>query len=122
MGSRGPSMQRKVAAGVLGVAAGGLAFSYGFRGQASCQSPTHPLDSLWATIQSRKGADPESSWTAKLLNKGVSKCAQKVGEEATEDVIEAVQGNKEGVIKESADLIYHLQVTWAVVGVTPEDV
>ncbi len=44
----------------------------------------HALDQLWATVSSRKGADPSSSWTAKLLSKGVNKCAQKVGEEATE--------------------------------------
>ena len=47
----------------------------------------HALDQLWATVSSRKGADPASSWTAKLLSKGVNKCAQKVGEEATEVVI-----------------------------------
>merc|ERR1712232_1353812 len=62
------------------------------------------------------------SWTAKLLHKGVDKCAQKVGEEATEVVIEAVKGNKEGVMKESADLLYHLAVVWAATGVKPEDV
>ena len=56
----------------------------------------HALDQLWATVSSRKGADPASSWTAKLLSKGVNKCAQKVGEEATEVVIEAASGNAAG--------------------------
>mgnify|MGYP002010675572 CR=1 FL=1 len=82
----------------------------------------HALDQLWATVSSRKGADPASSWTAKLLSKGVNKCAQKVGEEATEVVIEAAVGNKAGVVSESADLLYHLEVLWAATGVAPSDV
>ena len=82
----------------------------------------HALDQLWATVSSRKGADPASSWTAKLLSKGVNKCAQKVGEEATEVVIEAASGNAAGVMSESADLLYHLEVLWAATGVEPEQV
>ena len=82
----------------------------------------HALDQLWATVSSRKGADPASSWTAKLLSKGVNKCAQKVGEEATEVVIEAASGNAAGVVSESADLLYHLLVAWADAGITPDDV
>ena len=82
----------------------------------------HALDQLWATVSSRKGADPASSWTAKLLSKGVNKCAQKVGEEATEVVIEAASGNAAGVVSESADLLYHLEVLWAATGVEPEQV
>ncbi|KAJ1451041.1 hypothetical protein M885DRAFT_530768 [Pelagophyceae sp. CCMP2097] len=85
-------------------------------------SAAHPMDALFATVESRRGADPSSSWTAKLLSKGVNKVAQKVGEEATEVVIEAVTGNKEGVVSESADLLYHLAVLWAVSGVEPADV
>mmetsp|Transcript_18053 Transcript_18053/g.27218 ORF Transcript_18053/g.27218 Transcript_18053/m.27218 type:complete len:113 (+) Transcript_18053:35-373(+) len=77
---------------------------------------------LWKVIEERKDADPSVSWTAKLLSKGISKCAQKVGEEATEVVIEAVRGDKEGVIKESADLLYHLAVVWAASDITPNDV
>merc|ERR1712085_45760 len=92
------------------------------------------LDSLFATIASRQQAlnaaknDKErdaiaaASWTAKLLNRGVEKCAQKVGEEATEVVIEAIKGDREGIKKESADLLYHLAVVWAATGVKPEDV
>ena len=82
----------------------------------------HALDALWSTVESRRGADPSSSWTAKLLSKGVNKCAQKVGEEATEVVIEAAVGNKAGVVSESADLLYHLEVLWAATGVAPADV
>ena len=85
-------------------------------------SEPHALDALWATVESRRGADPSTSWTAKLLSKGVNKCAQKVGEEATEVVIEAASGNKDGVVSESADLLYHLSVLWAATGVTPDDV
>lgn len=88
---------------------------------ASAGAP-HALDALWATVESRRGADPTTSWTAKLLSKGVHKCAQKVGEEATEVVIEAVAGNKDGVVAESADLLYHLSVLWAATGVEPESV
>ena len=85
-------------------------------------STTAALDSLWNTVESRKGADPKSSWTAKLLSRGVEKCSQKVGEEATEVVIEAIKGDKVGLIKESADLLYHLYVLWAAAGVKPADV
>lgn len=82
----------------------------------------HALDKLFETVESRRGADPSTSWTAKLLSKGVPKVSQKVGEEAVEVVIEAVKGDKEGVVKESADLLYHLAVLWASTGVTPDDV
>mmetsp|Transcript_27474 Transcript_27474/g.82458 ORF Transcript_27474/g.82458 Transcript_27474/m.82458 type:complete len:113 (+) Transcript_27474:274-612(+) len=86
---------------------------------AALGAEPHALDALWATVSSRRGADPSSSWTAKLLAKGVNKCAQKVGEEATEVVIEAASGNAAGVVTESADLLYHLQVLWAAAGVEP---
>jgi phosphoribosyl-ATP pyrophosphohydrolase len=77
---------------------------------------------LFATIQSRKGADPESSYTASLFAKGTAKIAQKVGEEAVETAIEAIQGNKEKIAEESADLLYHLMVLWADQGLTPDDI
>ena len=80
------------------------------------------LDRLFATIASRKGADPKSSYTAKLLAEGVEKCAKKFGEEATEAVIAAVARNKTELAKESADVLYHLTVLWAASGITPEDV
>lgn len=80
------------------------------------------MQKLYDTIMDRKGADPSSSWTAKLFSKGRQKIAQKVGEEAVEVIIDATSGNKEGVVKESADLLYHLNVLWADVGVKPDDV
>lgn len=77
---------------------------------------------LFETIKSRKGADPESSYTASLYAKGTAKIAQKVGEEAVETCIEALQGNKEKLAAESADLLYHLMVLWADQGLTPDDI
>ena len=68
------------------------------------------LEDLFATIEARANADPDSSWTAKLLAKGPDKCAEKFGEEAVEAIIEAAKGNKAGLIKESADVIFHLFV------------
>src|SRR5580698_216854 len=80
------------------------------------------LDRLFATIAARKGADPASSYTAKLLAQGVETCAKKFGEEATETVIAAIQRDKTELAKESADVLYHLAVLWAASGITPEEV
>ena len=80
------------------------------------------LDRLFATIAARKGADPASSYTAKLLAEGVEKCAKKFGEEATETVIAAISRDKTELAKESADVLYHLAVLWAASGITPEEV
>merc|ERR1711865_1222457 len=118
--TRNTKMARVLA--TLGATGAAAAASWYASQTCATHGAPHPMDQLWSTIESRRGADPSSSWTAKLLSKGVNKCAQKVGEEATETVIEAVAGNKIGVIKESADLLYHLQVVWAVVGVEPEDI
>merc|ERR1712166_1220284 len=112
--TRNTKMARVLA--TLGATGAAAAASWYASQTCATHGAPHPMDQLWSTIESRRGADPSSSWTAKLLSKGVHKCAQKVGEEATETVIEAVAGNKIGVIKESADLLYHLQVVWAVVG------
>lgn len=80
------------------------------------------LDRLWEVIQSRLGADPQSSYTARLFARGRAKIAQKLGEEAIEAVIEGVGDNPAALIAESADLLYHLLVLWAVSGISPEDV
>jgi len=80
------------------------------------------LDLLYATVAGRKGSDPEKSYTAKLFAKGRRKIAQKLGEEAVETVIAALVESPENVVGESADLLYHLSVLWAEVGVTPEQV
>ena len=74
---------------------------------------THILEDLEATIWSRKGADPDSSWTAKLFAKGPEKCAEKFGEEAVEAIIEAVKGDKAKLTSEAADVLYHLMVMLA---------
>ncbi|WP_171173890.1 phosphoribosyl-ATP diphosphatase [Ruegeria sp. HKCCD8929] len=71
------------------------------------------LHDLAATISDRKGADPDSSWTAKLLSKGPEKCAEKFGEEAVEAIIEAVKGDTEKLTAEAADVLYHLLVMLA---------
>ena len=71
------------------------------------------LERLAATITARKGADPDSSWTAKLLAKGPEKCAEKFGEEAIEAIIEAVKGDREKLASEAADVLYHLLVMLA---------
>ena len=68
------------------------------------------LSRLAQTIAARQGADPETSWTAKLLSKGPEKCAEKFGEEAVEAIIEAVKGDRERLVSEAADVIYHLLV------------
>ncbi len=80
------------------------------------------LDELYQVIESRKGADPESSRTAKLFERGVPKIAQKVGEEAVETVIEGVGGKNGALAEESADLLYHLLVLWAARGLPPAQV
>ena len=80
------------------------------------------LDKLYETILSRKGADAGTSYTASLFAKGTAKIAQKVGEEAVETCIEALQGDKEKIKAESADLLFHLMVLWADQDIKPEDV
>ena len=80
------------------------------------------LERLAATIAARKGADPETSWTAKLLSKGPEKCAEKFGEEAIEAIIEAVKGDREKLVSEAADTLYHLLVMLAARDLTLADV
>ena len=80
------------------------------------------LQTLAATIQSRKGADPDSSWTAKLLAKGPEKCAEKFGEEAIEAIIEAVKGDRAKLVSEAADVLFHLLVMLAARDVTLAEV
>src|SRR5690242_17422165 len=97
------------------------AFRCGFR-LARMRRDVHPLDQLFATIAARRGADPATSYTAKLLSRGTAKIAQKLGEEAVETVIEAVRGERAALAAESADLLYHLLVLWADAGLAPEEV
>ncbi|HBR63904.1 MAG: phosphoribosyl-ATP diphosphatase [Rhodobacteraceae bacterium] len=68
------------------------------------------LEDLFASIEARATADPETSWTAKLLAKGPEKCAEKFGEEAIEAIIEAVKDDKTQLTSEAADVLFHLLV------------
>jgi len=80
------------------------------------------LEKLSQTIAARKGADPSTSWTAKLLAAGPEKCAEKFGEEAVEAIIEAVKGDRAKLTAEAADALYHLLVMCAARGVTLADI
>jgi phosphoribosyl-ATP pyrophosphohydrolase len=80
------------------------------------------LERLAETIAARKGADPETSWTANLLARGPEKCAEKFGEEAVEAIIEAAKGDRERLTAEAADVFYHLLVMLAARDVTLDDV
>jgi phosphoribosyl-ATP pyrophosphohydrolase len=82
----------------------------------------HPIDKLFATIAARKSGDPTTSYTARLLQEGVAKCAKKFGEEAVEAALAAVAKDKKHLAAESADVLYHLLVLWAACGITPADV
>ena len=71
------------------------------------------LARLEATIAQRLGADPDSSYVARLKAKGIGKIAQKLGEEATETVIAALTESREALVGEAADLVFHLMVLLA---------
>lgn len=83
---------------------------------------TDILKTLEATIEARKSADPDSSWTAKLLSKGPEKCAEKFGEEAIEAIIAAAKNDRENLTYEAADVLYHLLVMLAARDVALDDV
>jgi phosphoribosyl-ATP pyrophosphohydrolase len=80
------------------------------------------LNRLYEAVLAAKNADPASSRTARLLRSGRPKMGKKLAEEAVEVVIDAVTGNREAVVRESADLLYNLIVLWVSSGVRPEDV
>ena len=80
------------------------------------------LQDLAATIEARKSADADSSWTARLLAKGPEKCAEKFGEEAVEAIIEAVKGDRAALTSEAADALYHLLVMCAARDVSLADI
>lgn len=80
------------------------------------------ISELANTIAARKTSDPESSWTARLLASGPEKAAEKFGEEAVEAIIEAVKGDRERLISEAADALYHLLVMCAARDVTLADI
>jgi phosphoribosyl-ATP pyrophosphohydrolase len=80
------------------------------------------LERLYLAVVAAKSADPATSRTAKLLRAGRGKIAKKLAEEAVEVVIDAMTGQNEAVIKESADLLYNLTVLWVAAGIQPKDV
>lgn len=82
----------------------------------------HVLDRLYVVIESRKGADPESSYTARLFSRGRAQIAKKLGEEAVEALIEGIKGDRPKLVAESADMLYHLLTLWAATNVKPKAV
>lgn len=80
------------------------------------------LERLYLAVIAARDLDPATSRTARLFQRGPSKMAKKLAEEAIEVVIDAVNGNAPAVVRESADLLYNLTVLWASAGVKPEDV
>ena len=83
---------------------------------------TDSLDRLYQAVLAARDLDPATSRTARLFQHGSGKMAKKLAEEAIEVVIDAVNGNREAVVRESADLLYNLTVLWAAAGVRPDDV
>ena len=80
------------------------------------------LERLYQAVIAAKDLDPAVSRTARLFQRGPAKMAKKLAEEAIEVVIDAVSGDADAVVKESADLLYNLTVLWASAGVRPADV
>ncbi|HVZ52723.1 MAG TPA: phosphoribosyl-ATP diphosphatase [Pseudolabrys sp.] len=83
---------------------------------------TDSVARLYDAVIAVRGADPAKSRTARLLQAGRAKMAKKLAEEAVEVVIDAMNGQPEAVVRESADLLYNLVVLWVHAGVRPEDV
>jgi phosphoribosyl-ATP pyrophosphohydrolase/phosphoribosyl-AMP cyclohydrolase len=86
-------------------------------GSRSCFAPT-----LWHTIAERAKDRPEGSYVASLLDAGIARCAQKVGEEAVEAAVAAVAGDREALVAEAADVVFHLYVLLAAAGVDVAEV
>ena len=88
----------------------------------STPGASDPIGRLHRAVLAARATDPASSRTAKLLASGRAKMAKKLAEEAAEVVIDAVTGDREAVVRESADLLYNLVVLWAEMGLAPDDV
>ncbi len=80
------------------------------------------IDRLYRAVLVAKDLDPATSRTARLFQRGPTQMAKKLAEEAIEVVIDAVNGDAQAVVRESADLLYNLTVLWAEAGVRPDDV
>jgi len=89
---------------------------------AYCGRMTDSVDRLFEAVLAAKQADPASSRTARLLRSGRAKMAKKLAEEAVEVVIDAMHGNRDAVVRESADLLYNLVVLWVSSGIYPKEV
>ena len=83
---------------------------------------TDSVDRLYDAVLAAKGSDPVVSRTARLLRAGRAKIAKKLAEEAVEVVIDAMHGDRDAVVRESADLLYNLVVVWVASGVRPTEV
>jgi phosphoribosyl-ATP pyrophosphohydrolase len=83
---------------------------------------TDSVERLYAAVLAAQSRDPAFSRTAKLMQEGMAKMAKKLAEEAVEVGLDAVQGDRQRVIEESADLMYNLVVLWAEAGITPDNV
>ena len=82
----------------------------------------HVIDELYQRIEHNRNAPLDKSYSAQLLAGAPTKPARKLVEEATEMLIEALKGDKDALIKESADMIYHMLVTWCACNITPQEV
>lgn len=80
------------------------------------------VDALFQTIQDRRDADPDESYTARLLQAGPARAAKKLGEEGVETALAGALQDPVRLREESADLLYHLSVLWAACDVTPDEV
>jgi len=80
------------------------------------------VEDLYRLIASRRGGDPETSYTAKLFHAGRAQICKKLGEEASEIIVASLAQDKTDVIAESGDLLYHLLVLWADHGIEPDDI
>ena len=80
------------------------------------------IEKLYLAVLAARHLDPATSRTAKLFQRGPSKMAKKLAEEAIEVVIDAVNGDYQAVVRESADLLYNLTVLWAASGIRPADI
>jgi len=89
--------------------------------EAGGRSLGETIDTLWATIESRRGADPETSYTARMLTGHEDKLLKKIAEESGEVIMAAKDADAEQLGYESADLVYHLLVVMARWGLSPTD-
>jgi phosphoribosyl-ATP pyrophosphohydrolase len=80
------------------------------------------VEQLYQAILAHRGADPGSSRTARLFFRGSEQIGKKLGEETVEVIVAYLKSDREGAIRESADVLYHLAVLWAELGITPSDV